>query len=387
MKQSSYELRFSRGVLCLLSAIVALGLASCINPSELRNPHIGELPHWSPEPSFPANASVTSFGCDWSGDCHAVALVMPRDRTQEIISFNVFGVHSQLLSWSYATPFTLITCTAAKVCAGVLVLKPDSDPIEFTSDGGRSWRRSLVAGGPVAIQALQCPSTTQCLVLADRKTAGDGVREVAYSTLDRGKSWTESSINVQQLFADLSCSSTVDCYAYEPSGGVTSIYWTGNMGESWKPVMMSSRLGDLDFVTCLRNSSCIAGFARQPGHSKYSHALWLDNGKAVAVHPTPLGEEQVLGSCVSQQECTLFGLDGGQRAERGNSAICNKGRCYGPIAGTVATTSDGGLRWSRVTEPRRGLEVGILCPSTTWCAGLERVSNWSRNVLNRLLVP
>ena len=88
-------------------------------------------------------------------------------------------------SWyaeSESIAISVIDCPSATVCIGGGL----GDKVLVTSDGGKTWTVHTVSSSLAEVQAVSCPTTTDCW---SSGLATDSIDVVVYRSSDGGASW------------------------------------------------------------------------------------------------------------------------------------------------------------------------------------------------------
>jgi hypothetical protein len=193
-------------------------------------------------------------------------------------------------------------------------LIPDTLVFLRTTDGGATWsqtdlpERASEAGYEVQVPdgnqgSVACPTASTCIVVSLLGGfGGDGVVD-AWRTTDSGASWVETQVSgTESIFPGISCPEVDDCWltdgtdalhsadggatwstvtlpAVQPlSDGLPGPGWqsisctsvttcfiggqgidvTTDSGQSWAPVTVPPRVGDVQSVSCQDEGACVA---------------------------------------------------------------------------------------------------------------------------------
>ncbi len=203
-----------------------------------------------------------------------------------------------------------------------------------------------------SLVAVSCPTATRCVAVGS--TVGvDGAPNGAgiVTSSNGGASWTVAVVPPTVGFlSDVSCVDARRCVAVGQSGsGVGAIVATSNGGTTWTPQPVLTGAGDVTAVSCLTDGACMAVATGALG------AIALVENRAggwaqVGVLPPGMSGATSI-SCTDDQHCwatarTMPDVD--------------------RVAGTVASTTDGGGHWAASPVPSgMGFLNGVSCQSTS----------------------
>lgn len=298
-----------------------------------------------------------------------------------------------------------LACPSAQVCYAIAA-NLGRFPRGFllvSSDGGARWstRRQGPAGGLDG--ALACPTVTRCLA-----TGGRGL----VLTNDGGRKWVAEREPIggggMPALSALACSSVTTCVGVgtEPSPGYPVIITTGDGGSTWRFIYASASGGAFReiggggyrTVTC-EGLRCIALGNTFPEIGLVSESA--DGGRTWRA--VSLGDGIALSgaSCAPANGCLAAGttgdgapvlaLGGIGRAWRESyvgpgtnwsalacpstrHCVAVSGAAVAPVSAHVATSDDGGKRWSLGRLPAGVLGITALsCPTLRHCLAIAEV--------------
>ena len=159
---------------------------------------------------------------------------------------------------------TDVSCATTKRC--VAVGSTGSEPgaytagVATTNNGGLSWTGKLLAGTVGELSSISCPSTTRCVAVGGNIAASGAFSPIVLVSSDRGASWKPGTLPAGTgLLADASCPSTNFCLAVgtsltdstngpAPAGKIDVIY-SKDGGSRWTAAA-SPGTGGLNAVSC-----------------------------------------------------------------------------------------------------------------------------------------
>jgi hypothetical protein len=242
------------------------------------------------------------------------------------------------LAWSAPVPVdshggtTSISCGSRDRCALV------DDQGWATTYDGSTWQQPVWLGG--ALRAVSCPA-----VLGFHDVLCIAVKDGGADNILRSSGWTSESTGDDQRLDDISCASNASCMAVDAQGRAVRLD-----GTTWESPVTVDPGGDgvvhAMSVSCPGIDSCEAVAQRGPSWS-YDGSTWADSGDLF--DPVQGLARLTSLSCASGTFCVVVGL-----------------------AGT--STSDG-TTWSH-DQVGRGDELSaVSCPTTSFCAAVDRYGN------------
>ena len=311
-------------------------------------------------------------------------------------------------TWALSKPTTFlldwISCASATSC-GVL----GAGSIVLTSNGGKTWSTKTMPAKAADTAELACPTPSTCLASGFSSSA-------IWATADAGTVWHASTLPGAAGVANLSCGSASACEAVgiaAENGQPARMWRTTTAGSSWKSqpvppegngfVKAYAASVALDSVVCRGSDDCLLfGTAQARFISFYVFGFvprTLNGGGKWTQPPLPTGVGRLGAvSCASISVCEAVGslptgiflgtthegsswvLQLETVLEVGGSyldvACSNAKDCVavgaadtGPTSGVgaIATTTDGGAKWSTKQVPSAFTLSGVACPSAKVC--------------------
>jgi len=259
--------------------------------------------------------------------------------------------------------------------------------IAFSKDGGGSWSEGTLPTGLGPLNGVSCPAPDHCLAVGgvgSRATPAPGTSGGGFALFskDGGATWASGTVpsGVGPLDA-VSCPTVTQCVAVGPgrqvpvpggssqaASGGTGLFTTDG-GATWAKISVASGVGAFYSVSCPTTSHCVTiasgqfggdvGLLSSDGSSAWSSGTLLgdiepDNdsddktsGRFSASLPSGLGT--VIGiSCASASNCVAFSA--------------------GPQGTQTVFSNDGGSKWSLGTVPDgAGYIAAVACPATSEC--------------------
>ena len=279
----------------------------------------------------------------------------------------------------------------------------------LTTNGGKSWSTRALPAKAADTAQLECPTPSTCLASGFSSPA-------IWTTTDAGTVWHEVNLAGAAGVSDVSCGTPTACEAVGVSsanGRPARMWRTTTAGSSWKSQVVPSEGNGfakayapsvaLDSVACRGASDCLlfgSAQARFISFYVFSFVLRTLNGGARWSQPTlPLGAGPLGAvSCTSTSECEAVGASptgiflatttAGASWKLQLETVPEVGGSYldvacggsqhcvgvgdadtGPTSGVgaIATTSDGGAKWSTRLVPSAFTLSGVACPSAKVC--------------------
>ena len=244
---------------------------------------------------------------------------------------------------------------------------PGTLDLDFTADGGTSWRTLRVAvANPMELDGISCPDRLDCIAVGAINGSSQLLGGVL-ATSDGGRSW--HSLAAPSGTVDLvgiTCATAQRCMVMATDG---STYWsetTADGGRIWqRGGGLPSGFGGTSAVTCTTADTClVAGYTSPaPGKGTGAIAFSVDDGTdwTAATVPAGLGLLHDI-SCGSAMDCTAVGT----LATSYTDVI--QGR------GAILTSRDGGQTWTSVASPPGVNDAfGVSCPTARRCATVGTV--------------
>jgi hypothetical protein len=281
-----------------------------------------------------------------------------------------------------------VSCPAVDHCVAVGAATGSTQPNGVpgaisTINGGASWSKANLQGGPNQVVAVSCATKTQCVGVGGDITASFAGTDAAgiIVTSDGGRSWTGHLLpDADGYLTGVSCPSSRRCVAVGVSTaapGFTGPLLNGSLvfvssdgGASWVSETVPNGTGMLLGVSCPSIHLC-----RAVGTSLPSSAP-VPPGR-----PPPPPEMDVINSQSGGTSWTT----GASLATGVLTAIScpNARQCVAIGTGPNSPpegilTTDGGATWSSTTLPHRiGYLSSITCPSSRDCVAVGATGNYS----------
>jgi photosystem II stability/assembly factor-like uncharacterized protein len=284
-------------------------------------------------------------------------------------------------SWSKGTlkggpnDISDVACATKKKCVGVG--SSGSNPAAFTpgvmvtSNGGASWTGQLLAGAG-ELYSLSCPSTSRCVAVGATISSSQ-ISPLVVVSSDGGASWTPGTLPTGTgPMNDVSCPSTNFCLAVgtflstgggTPASGIDAI--TSKDGGSTWTTSASPGTGALNAVSCANSRVCVAIGSSTLAPGGPTQILVTNNAGAAwssAALPPAIGYLDNV-TCPSSRRCIAVGY-------LGNPFL---GKDVPPAA---INSLDGGHSWS--SEKLLGSKASginaVACSTATRCVAVGSTS-------------
>jgi photosystem II stability/assembly factor-like uncharacterized protein len=245
-----------------------------------------------------------------------------------------------------------ISCSTINACVAVGGFPPtgSDSPIVVTTNGGATWTLKTSNSGSVSTTNRGVTTVTAnylygstCVGITGTCFAVGRTGTIVTST-DGGNTWTAMTSNTTNLLNAITCLSTTSCVA-TGQGGTVDVLSSG----TWTP---TSGVGGTEFlagVTCNTAINCYA--AGQFGTTESFDSTNIA-GSAAKVAGGGTSQQMNAISCVDASDCVAVGN-----------------------AGTILTTSNGGLTWLPPTTPTGSTAAlsGVSCTGSGASATCEAV--------------
>ena len=269
--------------------------------------------------------------------------------------------------WTVSCP-TVAHCVAAGTATGST---PSSRIAGFTTtvNGGASWSKGTIHGGPGNIGAIACATNKKCVGVGAAGSTPFTYTPGIVVTSDGGVSWTGQILaNAAGGLSGVSCPSPTRCVAVGSSFGSSGpdaslVFVSSDAGASWAPGTLPSGITGLEAVSCPSTKFCLAvGNSAPTGGSSAAVIDAIsskDGGSSWTTAPSPgMGSVNAL-SCANARVCVAIGSSTG-------------------VTGSAQTlsTKNGGAAWSVSTIPH-GMKylLNVTCPTARRCVAVGYLGN------------
>jgi photosystem II stability/assembly factor-like uncharacterized protein len=232
-----------------------------------------------------------------------------------------------------------------------------------TTNGGKSWRRQVIPPGTKSLNAITCPTATNCLAVGFGFTDYNLLDYGAVlGTTDGGKNWEidslpNSPVSVSQAEA-VTCASATLCYLGGVGGtastGGNVIFGSDDFGATWTaqklPRSLGNNGGSVTGLACVSATTCEAV-------NDSGNAMVTTNGSTWTAQPVPHAVASFGGvACVSAGVCKAAGT-----LKSGN--------------GVMLTKTPAGSWTSQKLPSAVGPLAGVTCLSTKVCEAVGQNSS------------
>jgi photosystem II stability/assembly factor-like uncharacterized protein len=323
------------------------------------------------KPTSPPISVLSSVDCASQANCTAVGnSVEGVAKVPDAVAQTMFAISATtsdggdhwdtfLLSTRIETAPAL-SCPSAKLCVAVGGTTDGNQrrggEVLRTADGGETWTRSIPPPGVGRLTDVSCPTKTFCVAVGETP---DGNGGVALVTTNFGKVWAHLSLpRGEERLSLVSCRSVNNCVVVVDNLRAT-IITTTNGGKSWaqtslpQPTTGPTGTDISEGISCPSATRCfiVGGFTLGDGTPTGLVFTSSNRGNLWTSQPLPSGTTGLFGiSCRTPTTCVAVG--GG----------------YSDDGGIVITTTDGGRTWTRGSEPASvsGLQ-SVSCPTLDKC--------------------
>jgi hypothetical protein len=283
---------------------------------------------YPPNPASSINSSLEGVSCPGSATCISVGgYYVPSNNTDLSLAEEWNGASWAIQSTpnpagASGTGFSGVSCPTTTLCIAVGGYNTNPTALDKTLAekwNGTKWSiqktPALTRGGD--LDAVSCPSTTDCIAVGDSFTANntDGLAE----------GWNGSTWSVQSIpnpasggaYTAVSCPSTSWCMATggNNNGGPAAAVWNGS---TWSSVAFPSPSGEPlsgpASVSCSSATACTAtgsGITSSDGYQIVA-ARWNGTKWTLQSAPDPGPDAQLVAvACPSASSCTAIGDSGG----------------------------------------------------------------------------
>ena len=356
-------------VSCASSTCTAVGLSAI----SLAVSHDGGR-SWA-SPSVPSGVStLASVSCPSRLECVAVGEFMqpgPTDTRPGVVVVTDDGG----TSWARAATTDVgqleeVSCPSALRCVAIGYAGLHDDITGSfaltTAAGGQSWAAVKLPGSQLQLTGLSCPTTSLCVAVGSDTAADNSGTPVAEVTTDGGHRWRRAVVPGQDmaLYA-VSCPTATHCVATgmdqpptseQDAASIPVVFTSADGGARWAKQAPPAGGDYIGRVSCLASGLCLATGAAVPRVSR-------DYGQTWTTAPASEGFDANVASivCMSNSDCVAVG---------GSEGPSNGAYSYPFAAPTVATSSDGGVRWMPRSPPRGWSIDAMACPGLQTCVAV-----------------
>jgi photosystem II stability/assembly factor-like uncharacterized protein len=335
--------------------------------------------------------STIQLVCPTSATCYSSGTDVPNGfkKTQSVISVTHNGGTSWRLSLApgHGIYFYGFSCTTASTCM-VVGDEPSTrkhPSLYATTDGGARWTSHPIPGPNEMPVVLSCATTLKCVTMGQYETRTAPV-PISYFTDDGGRHWTKSALPSSFFPSELSsldCFSDGRCVAEgsegfgRTGGGLASMIYSNDDGESWKAARTSPTPANGGTMSCSSDLHCLSIESGKRG-DKFPTAVgeletndggmtWTTVPVTGLTSPSPSRPMYIDAlSCPSASDCWA--------AAHVYPNVCQGSCSPAPVTAVMLATSDGGLTWTREalpSSPRTSLQYvdvsPLYCLSVTDC--------------------
>ena len=257
-----------------------------------------------------------------------------------------------------------IACASASECfAAGRMDTANGGVIAATTDSGSTWTTQSLPSGVGPLSGISCPTSLECVVAGSRPASFNPgtLTGLVLSTDDSGSSWSVASLpsTVGPLDA-VSCPSTTECLAtgsLDDGAGAAMLVSTDS-GSVWSLQTIPSGLSGLNSISCPTASDCFAVGNKLA--SNFSHVIGVviattDAGTSWYEQSVPVSVPDLVLKgiyCVTSSDCIAAGYSFTSTS---------------PPAEMIGT-SDGGSSWSLEEVPAGTEHVdAVVCSSSSEC--------------------
>ena len=261
-------------------------------------------------------------------------------------------------------PLSGISCPTSSECIAVgMYLDSSNGLIIATTDSGSTWTTQSLPSGVGPLSGISCPTSLECVVAGSRPASFNPgtLTGLVLSTDDSGSSWSVASLpsTVGPLDA-VSCPSTTECLAtgsLDDGAGAAMLVSTDS-GSVWSLQTIPSGLSGLNSISCPTASDCFAVGNKLA--SNFSHVIGVviattDAGTSWYEQSVPVSVPDLVLKgiyCVTSSDCIAAGYSFTSTS---------------PPAEMIGT-SDGGSSWSLEEVPAGTEHVdAVVCSSSSEC--------------------
>lgn len=318
---------------------------------------------WHISATYPGMTRLDSVACPSLMHCTAIGNIRSSNPASNgpIITTTINGG----ATWKRERPPTTADGLQAVACPSVTdctvvgsngsIGAGASDTLIATTNGGVTWKSERPPAGVFDLSLIACPSTSDCTALG----VGNNLNLAIINTTDGGVTWTtERPPRGSYDLAAIACPSKAHCTAvgYSNSNGSDSIITTSDGGAIWTNEHLAPGVSDHLFgIACPSAADCTAVGYNGSGTigTTDGGATWMSESAPAGVHNLSPAYGFNAVACPSTADCTAVG--------------------YGTDNGsdTIITTTDGGVAWTSQRLPSAGYELkSLACPSISSCVAV-----------------
>ena len=216
--------------------------------------------------------------------------------------------------------------------------------IVVTSTLGRHWTVRAHPASVGSLQAVSCPTASECIVTGIRKASATRTGAIL-RTGNAGRSWSMTVLSRAPPLTGVSCPSAKECYAVgsSPTGGRSVLISTKNGGRTWKRKALTAGLTS---ITCASPVRCVAlGFGLIMSTT--------DGGTHWVRRHLPRSTQFLITASCPSAHCIAVGTS------------------LDMAAASEAVSANSGMSWTAGRGPEFMSELSaIWCPSNTQCAAV-----------------
>ncbi len=215
---------------------------------------------------------LSGISCPTSSEC-VVAGSRPASFNPGTLTGLVLSTDDSGSSWSVASlpstvgPLDAVSCPSATECLATGSLDGGAGPAMLVStDSGSVWSLQTIPSGLSGLNSISCPTASDCFAVGNKPASNfSHVIGAVIATTDAGTNWYEQSVPVSVpdlVLKGIYCVTSSDCmaagYSFTSTSPPAEMIGTSDGGSSWSLEEVPAGTEHVDAVVCSSSSECFA---------------------------------------------------------------------------------------------------------------------------------